>query len=117
MGKSLTYYHNPRCQKSRQGLEILNKKGATFEIFEYLKTPLKKTQLKGLFKKLQKKPEEVVRTKEALYKDLKLAGKKLTQDQWIEILIENPKLLERPILESEKKAVVGRPPEEILSLL
>ena len=80
-------------------------------------TPLKKGQLKNLFKKLQKKPQEVVRTKESLYKELKLADKKLTQDQWIDVLIENPKLLERPILESDKKAVVGRPPEEILSLL
>ena len=117
MAKNLTYYHNPRCQKSRQGLEILEKKKATYEVFEYLKTPLKKTQLKNLFKKLQKKPQEVVRTKEALYKDLKLADKKLTQDQWIDVLIKNPKLLERPILEGDKKAVVGRPPEEILSLL
>ena len=117
MGKSMTYYHNPRCQKSRQGLEILEKKGASFTVFEYLKTPLKKTQLKALFKKLQKKPEEVIRKKEALFKELKLADKKLTQDQWIDILIKNPKLLERPILESDSKAVVGRPPEEIKVLL
>lgn len=114
---SLVYFHNPRCSKSREGLKILESSNKEFTVLEYLKTPLKKTQLDNLFKKLGKDPIECVRTKEKLFKELGLKDKSLSKKDWIETLVENPVLLERPILEGTKKAIIGRPPENIKELL
>ena len=111
------YYHNPRCSKSRQGLDLLNKQNFDFEIKDYLKTSFKKKELSELFKKLGKDPLEIVRTKEKIFKDLDLKNKSLTKAQWIDILIEHPVLLERPILSLKNKAIVGRPPEDLLKII
>lgn len=111
------YYHNPRCSKSRQGLEILEKAKIKFEVKEYLNQKMTKKEVKELFTKLDIEPIDVVRTKEAIFKELDLKGKDLTQDQWAAIIVENPKLLERPILVNENKAVIGRPPENLKLLL
>jgi len=113
-----TYYHNPRCSKSRLGLELLQENDIQFDIKEYLKEGFDKKELESLFKKLNLAPlEGVIRTKEALFKELDLKGKDLSLSEWIDVLIENPKLLERPILVSDKDAVIGRPTENLSKIL
>lgn len=114
---STLYYHNPRCSKSREGLKILEDSKTKFEIKEYLKEPLTKKEIKELFQLLGKDPLEVIRTKEDTFKELGLKDKKMTADQWASTIVENPVLLERPILVKGKKAVIGRPPEELKKLL
>ena len=114
---SFLYYHNPRCSKSRQGLELLEKKGVDFEIKEYLKGPLTQKEVKDLSKQLKMDPLDFIRQKEQIFKDLNLSYKGLSSDEWCKIIVENPKLLERPILADGKKAVIGRPTEKLLEIL
>ena len=109
-------YHNPRCKKSRAGLQYLKDKGVDFEIIEYLKNPLSIVDLSRLFAKLDRKPSEMIRKQEAIYKsDFK--GKNFTEDEWIRIIAEHPKLLNRPIIEKDNKAVWGDPVENIDAIL
>ena len=105
MNKKLTIYHNPRCSKSRKALEKLTEKGAEIEVVEYLKTPLTKKILKNLLMKLNMKPMDIIRTNEDVFKQ-KFKGKNFTDDEWIQILIENPILLQRPIVVGEYKAEI-----------
>jgi len=112
----LKIYHNPRCRKSREGLEILEKSGKDFEVIAYLETPPTAQELKALLKKLQLSPIELVRKGEQIWKEA-YKGKTMTDDEVIMAMIKHPKLIERPIVFSEEKAVIGRPPEEIKSLL
>ena len=109
-------YHNSRCRKSREALEILRTKNIEFEIIEYLKDNLTKNQLKDLIKKLGIKPINLVRKNEQIWKE-NFKNKKLTSDEIIQILSDNPKLIERPIVELNDKAIIGRPPENIINLL
>lgn len=111
------YYHNPRCSKSRQGLQLLDELGIKYTVKEYLKEPLKESELQTLMQKLGKSPKEVIRTKEDIYKEQGLANKDLTDKQWIQTIIKHPKLLERPILETKTKAIIGRPPEDLKKIL
>ena len=114
---TFTIYHNPNCSKSRATLEILESKGVETKIVEYLKNPLDKTELEGIIMKLNIQPKELVRFKDYEAKVLKISYEdELTFDSWVSILVENPKLIERPIIISEKGAVIGRPPENVLSL-
>ena len=109
-------YHNPRCKKSRAGLQYLKDKGFEPEIVEYLKNPLTVNELKDILVKLDKKPEEILRKQEAVYKsDFK--GKNFSDDEWMQILTEHPKLLQRPIVVKDYKAVIGDPPENIDTLI
>jgi len=107
-------YHNPRCGKSRQALALLE--GKEVEVVEYLKYPLNVGELKSLISKIGIRPIDLVRKGEAAFKE-NFKGKDLSDDEWIAAIIEFPKLMERPILEKGDKAVVGRPPEDILDLL
>lgn len=109
-------YHNPRCSKSRQGLAILNDSKVDFEIIEYLKTPPSEKEIKDILSKLQMEPINLVRKNEAIWKE-NYKGKELSNDQIIKAMAENPKLIERPIVIHNNKAVLGRPPENISSLL
>jgi len=109
-------YHNPRCRKSREGLAILKEMNQDFEIVEYLKNPPSFEELKELIKKLNIKPIELVRKNEAIWKE-NYKGKELTDDEIITAMTENPKLIERPIVITEHKAIVGRPPEIIRTIL
>ena len=109
-------YHNPQCKKSRAGLQYLKERQVPFEIVEYLKNPITEKLLEGLLVKLNKKPLEIVRTQEEYYKK-NLKGKVFNDHEWIRILIQNPKLIQRPIIEKEYKAVIGDPIENIESLL
>ena len=111
----ITIYHNPRCKKSRAGLEFLKTKTNDFTIVEYLKTPLTEEELSTLLMKLNKKPQEMIRTQEAVYKQ-NFKGKNFTDQEWIKIMIENPKLIKRPIVVRDNKAVWGDPAEEIEQL-
>lgn len=109
-------YHNPRCSKSRQTLQIIEEAGAKVEIIEYLKDIPSKAELKSVIKLLGVKPEEILRKGEADFKD-NFKGKTLSDDQWIDAMIKYPKLIERPIVVKEKRAVIGRPPENVKDLL
>jgi arsenate reductase len=116
MAATVTIYHNPRCSKSRETLALIEGKGIAPEIVEYLKTPPTKEELRGLLKKLGIKPEQLVRKGEDVYKQ-KFSGNTLTDDQWLDALAKNPVLIERPIVVKGSKAVLGRPPENVLALL
>ncbi len=107
-----TIYHNPRCKKSRAGLQYLQSKTDDIKIVEYLKNPLTEAELKDLLAKLNKKPFEMIRTQEAVYKQ-NFKGKNFTDDEWIKIMVENPKLIKRPIVVKGNKAVWGDPAEEL----
>ena len=108
----LTIYHNPQCRKSRAGLQYLQGKGLAFKIIEYLKKPLSEKEMEKLLVKLNKKPIDLVRTQEIYYKQ-NLKGKKFEEHEWIRILLENPKLIQRPIVEAQYKAVIGDPVDNI----
>jgi len=108
----LKIYHNPRCKKSRAGLQFIKDKTNDIEIVEYLKNPISEGELKELLLKLNKNPLDMIRTQEAIYKsDFK--GKNFTDDEWVKIMIENPKLIKRPIVVKNNKAVWGDPAEEL----
>jgi arsenate reductase len=109
-------YHNPRCRKSREGINYLESKKINFEVIDYIKNNLSSEQIRNILKKLQLKPIELVRKNEAIWKE-KYKGKDFTDDQLIKILSNEPKLIERPIIVSEKLGVIGRPAENIDKLL
>lgn len=109
-------YHNPRCRKSREGIKYLESKKINFEVIDYIKNNLSSKQIRNILKKLQLKPIELVRKNEAIWKK-KYKAKDFTDDQLIKILSNEPKLIERPIIVSEKLAVIGRPAENIDKLL
>lgn len=109
-------YHNTRCSKSRAGLQYLKEKLIDAKVVEYLKNPLTREELSKLLQKLGKSAFEMIRTQEELYKK-QYKTKELSNDEWIDVLVENPKLLKRPIVEKGEKAVWAVPPEEIELLL
>lgn len=109
-------YHNPRCKKSREGLEILEESGQKFKIVEYLKTTLSFNELKSIINLLDITPIELIRKNEAIWKD-HYKGKILDDDEIIYLMIEYPKLIERPIVINKQKAIIGRPPEDIKQVL
>ena len=113
----LTLYHNPRCSKSRGALELLEARGLTPNVVRYLETPLNAAQIKALLGKLGISARQLLRTGEDEYKMLQLADESLSEAQLIEAIAQHPKLMERPILEVGDRAVIGRPPENILELL
>lgn len=109
-------YHNPRCRKSRETLTLLKEQGATPEVIEYLHQPPSKSELTQILSKLGFKAEELIRRNEAIYK-ASYKGKNLSEDQWIDVMIEHPILIERPIVVFGDKAALGRPPEQVLTIL
>jgi arsenate reductase len=114
---SVKIYHNPRCSKSRQTLQLLQDKGIDPNVVEYLKAPPDKTTLEEILAMLGLEPRELMRKKEKEYKVLQLDNPALTRDQLIEAMIANPKLIERPIVIQNGKAAIGRPPEKVLDIL
>lgn len=112
-----TIYHNPRCSKSRQGLELLAKHGIVPQVVEYLKTPPSHRQLEQILELLGLEPRELMRHKEAEYSQLGLDDPKLSRAALIDAMVEHPKLIERPIVIHGRKAIIGRPPEKILEIL
>ena len=113
----LTLYHNPRCSKSRGALELLEARGLTPTVVRYLETPPSAAELQALLAKLGLSARQLLRIGEDEYKTLNLADATLTEEQLIEAMASHPKLIERPILVADDKAVVGRPPERVLEIL
>ncbi|MBK8967831.1 MAG: arsenate reductase (glutaredoxin) [Lewinellaceae bacterium] len=100
-------YHNNRCGKSRCALQVLEETGQPFEVVEYLKTPLTAVEIRKLLKKMGKKPLEIIRTKEAVFKE-DFQGKDLTDEAWIAAMVEHPILMERPIIVRGEEAWIAR---------
>lgn len=111
------YYHNTRCSKSNAGLALLTEHGVTPTIINYLETPPDANTLQCILKKIGISARELLRKGESEYKELNLADETLTEAVLIEAMIQHPKLIERPILVVDDKAVIGRPPEKILELI
>jgi len=105
-------YHNPRCRKSRETLQIIQDSGTEVEIIKYLEVVTSEEELTDLIKKLNITAERLIRKPEKIFKD-QFKGKKLAEEEWIKIMIANPKLIERPIVVKGDKAVLGRPPENV----
>jgi len=116
--KNVTIYHNPRCSKSRETLALLEQHGVAPKVVLYLDTPPSASQLKTLLKELGfGSARDLMRKKEDLYKELKLADESLSEEQLLAALVEHPKLIERPIVVKGGKARIGRPPEQVLEIL
>ena len=112
----VTIYHNPRCSKSRKTLALLQEHGIEPTVVEYLKNPPDKHELENVTRKLGVKPEQIVRQGEAAFKQ-HFAGKSLSDNEWLDALAEHPILIERPIVVRGERAVIGRPPENVLDLV
>ena len=115
--KELTIYHNPRCSKSRQTLQILRDRGIEPSIVEYLKTPLQKDELKKISTSLGFRPKEFVRKNESDFEERNLVNHLEDDDKMIEAMAAYPKIIERPIVVLKDKAVIGRPPDNVLKLI
>ncbi len=115
---SVVIYHNPRCSKSRETLALLEENKVTPQVVKYLDEPLSVELLKTLFAQLElPQVRSMMRTKEALYKELNLGADSVTDEQLFSAMVENPKLIERPIVVANGKARLGRPPEQVLEIL
>lgn len=112
----ITIYHNPRCSKSRQGLALVEQSGKEFEIIKYLDAYVSEEKLSAIIKLLKISPIDLVRKDEALWKE-NYKGKSLTDEQLVKAMVQHPKLIERPIVINGKKAIIGRPPESIKTIL
>ncbi|MGR5066391.1 arsenate reductase (glutaredoxin) [Photobacterium sp. DNB22_13_2] len=115
---SITIYHNPRCSKSRQTLALLEEKGISPTIVKYLDDTPSAEQIHILLSQLgYSTARDMMRTKEAVYKELELGGADITEQQLIDAMVANPKLIERPIVVNGERAAMGRPPEQVLDIL
>ncbi len=112
----ITIYHNTRCKKSREGLELLEKSGKEFQVREYLKEPLSEEELERLLDKMSLSPIQLVRKNEKIWKE-EYRDKDLSDKELIHVMVKHPKLIERPIVENEREAVVGRPASDIEKVL
>ncbi|MDA9724914.1 arsenate reductase (glutaredoxin) [Gammaproteobacteria bacterium] len=110
-------FHNPRCSKSRQALNLLEKEKENFEVFMYLDEKLEKDFLKEIIQKLGMSPRDLLRTGESVYKENNLKDSNISEEEIINLMIEYPKLIERPIYVKGSKAIVGRPPENVLKII
>jgi arsenate reductase len=118
MTDTVTIYHNPRCSKSRETLNLLKENGVEPEVVLYLDTPADTATIQSLLKMLgMKSARELMRQKEDLYKSLDLGNSALSEKALIQAMVENPKLMERPIVVTNGKARIGRPPEQVLEII
>ena len=113
----ISIYHNPRCSKSRQTLQLLIDNNVTPAIIEYLKVGISAEDVSSLLKKLDLSPRQLMRVKETEYKEQHLNNELLTDNELIEAIVKTPKLLERPIVVNNDKAAIGRPPEAVLEII
>lgn len=114
---STRIYHNPRCSKSRQTLALLHEHNVETEIVEYLQAPPDKQELERILTLLKLEPRQLMRTGESEYKELGLDDESLSRDALIDAMLTHPKLIERPIVIHNGKAIIGRPPEKVLDIL
>ncbi len=117
MSDTVTIYHNPKCSKSRQTLELIQEEGIIPSVVKYMDAPPKAETLDELLNLLGMQPRELMRKSEAEYTDLNLADPSLTREQLIQAMVKHPRLIERPIVVANGKAVIGRPPEKVLDIL
>ena len=111
-------YHNPRCSKSRQTLALLEERGVDVEVIEYLNDPPGIDELDEICRRLGKEPQEILRAKEKRLAELGLSAKdSRSRQEWLQTMVDNPILIERPIVLNGKKAALGRPPEAVLEIL
>ncbi len=110
-----TIYHNPRCRKCCNGMSVLKEHTPDFEIVEYLKTGITPKEITKILQQLNLEVHDIIRTQEELYKK-ELKGKNFTQEEWIKIISENPKLLRRPIIVKGNKAIIGETEDAINNL-
>ena len=115
--KHFIIYHNPRCSKSRQTLDLLRQEGIDPQIILYLEVPPSESDLMKVLDCLGMEPRELLRTGEVEYKELNLKDRTLDDSKIIKLMSENPKLIERPIVVSSNQAIIGRPPENVLNLI
>lgn len=109
-------YHNPRCSKSRQALALLEQQGEELEIIQYIETPLDSAALSELLQQLGMSARELIRKGEDTYKELNLANPDLSEAELVQAMVDYPRLIERPIVVRDGKAIVARPPERVLEL-
>lgn len=114
---TVTIYHNPRCSKSRKTLELLREHDIEPDIIEYLKTPPTKGELDAILTTLGLEPRDLMRHKEAPFKELGLDDPTLDRDALIDAIVSNPILMERPVVLANGKAAIGRPPESVLGIV
>ncbi len=114
---AVTIYHNPRCSKSRQALQLLRDRGIEPEIVEYLKTPPSADEIEALLAGLGMEPRALLRVKEAAYREAGMADEGLSRRALLDLMAANPVVIERPIVVSGDRAALGRPPENVLSIL
>ena len=114
---SVRIYHNPRCSKSRATLNLLREKGVEPEVIEYLKTPPSAPEITRILDGLGLEPRDLMRRKEAPYRELGLGEETVGREALIEAMAENPILIERPVVENAGKFALGRPPENVLAIL
>lgn len=114
---SVKIYHNPRCSKSRQTLQLIKEQGIEPEIIEYLNTPPTASELSDILDKLDMQPRDLMRKKEPEYKQTGMNDESLGRDALIAGMVDTPKLIERPIVLANDKAAIGRPPEDVLAIL
>ncbi len=112
---AITFYHNPRCSKSRQALALLEENGAEVKVRRYLDEPLNEAELRDLMSRLDADGERLVRTQEPEWQEVEDTNLQ-DQEQVIAAIVRHPKLMERPIADDGKRAVIGRPPEDVLAL-
>tara|TARA_Y100001954_G_C15788223_1_gene593664 strand:+ start:570 stop:911 length:342 start_codon:yes stop_codon:yes gene_type:complete len=109
-------YHNSRCRKSREALKIIQLKGINIEIVEYLKNPIDKDELRAILKMLKISAFDLIRKNESVYKKL-YKGKNFSNEEWLEVILSNPILMERPIIIKDNCALIARPSEKVLNLI
>ncbi len=114
---SIRIYHNPRCSKSRQTLQLLQERGLEPEIVKYLETPPTEDELREILEKLGMRPRDLMRKREPEYKASGADDPALSDDELIALMVKYPKLIERPIVLHDDKAALGRPPEQVLEIL
>jgi len=114
---TVSIYHNPKCSKSRQALELLRESGINPEVIEYLKSPPTAEKLKDIITRLEIKPRDLMRKKESVFSEKNLDNASLSDDELIGFMIKHPILIERPIVVANEKVAIGRPPEQVLDIL
>ncbi len=117
MSDSVKIFHNPRCSKSRMTMQLLNDRDIEPVVIEYLQNPPDSQELEEILTLLKIQPRQLMRTHEPEYRDNNLADESLSREQLIEAMVKFPKLIERPIVITNGKAAIGRPPESILEIL
>lgn len=113
----ITIYQKPTCTTCRQAVQLLKDSGKPFTAINYYEKPFTKAQLKNLLKKAGLAPRDVLRTKEDIYKELSLAKKTITDDEWLDLMVAHPDLIQRPIVEKGDRALLARPAETVKKLL